>query len=651
VSTAVPPVEVAFVVETGLYDGVYSPGTSFDSGYDPCAGADPANAPACEESNGVPFFVANAQSITDTIQQAHPESAVTFAMVDYFATNDSDDDHDGLSYHVDIPRFVPPDLFGHDVVSTFQAKQLQGGWTMNDSDFSDNILDSSVITALYGTIDGSGLNWSLAARHIIVWMGDMAPRDPSYIQDYTVSPSDHDVGTSSGCEPAYDFGGFLSPRCEGWVRAQDGNASDSIAQLARTAPNCAHAIGGECTIDMIDLYSTPTDPYSRGWPCNATLREVGGCPGGSEVLNDTERVLQAGCDLANATGGTWDGPNYFGCPNGHEGQLQPVFVGSSTTQPNLQNPSLLQSFGSVGFGQALAVTFNESGLPDGSGWWVNVSGGPSTFSNTSTLSFMEHDGTYNYSTASSDKTYSSPGGSFTVAGSPALVPLTFSRRDYNVTVAETGLPTGTAWSTALGGRLLASTLPTILFAVPNGTYPYIVGKLSGWTTSNYTGTITVDGAAASTIVIWTQLTYTVTFRESGLPPDTNWSVQFGNSPIIALARTQYGLGEIVVRGLANGTFYFWSGSVQGYGVAPKLGSITIAGASVVQTIAFVAAATTFLGLPAFEGYTLLGAGAVAVALLVMTTIVVRRRRSRGMPPGGSVQPLSSPGKGRPPRTP
>jgi hypothetical protein len=344
-----PAVQVAFVIETAVYDGVYDPSAG-DPGSDSCA----PSGTACEESNGVPFFVAHAQQIADAIQQANPHSNVSFALVDYFATLTDHDDGDGQEYHVDIPQFISSQSFGSQVVSTFQATQLGGGWVYSDSDLSDNILHSSVITALYGTIIGSGLDWSAATHHVIVWMGSTAPRDPNYVQNYLVSPSDYSSGMSATCEPAYSFGALTSPNCEGWVRSQDGNKTHSIAELAKTSPTCTDSIGGVCTIDLIDLYSTPTDPYSKGWPCNSNLQKEGGCPGGSVVLTNTARVLLAGCDLAAATGGTWDGPNYFSCPNGDVGHLQPVFVGASATHPNLQNPSLFQAFRGIGFGPVIS---------------------------------------------------------------------------------------------------------------------------------------------------------------------------------------------------------------------------------------------------------------------------------------------------------
>ncbi|HEV2519057.1 MAG TPA: hypothetical protein VGX00_00340 [Thermoplasmata archaeon] len=361
-----PAVQVAFVVETTAYDGVYDSGAGDygqyglygPAGADPCALKNPAG-PLCEESNGVPFFVAHAQQIANAISAANPHSNVSFALVDYFASLDSHDDGDGMEYHVDIPQFVSSGSFGGQVQSTFQATVLRGGYIYPDSDLSDNILHSSVITALYGTIIGSGLDWSAQTHHVIVWMGSTAPRDPSYYQNYGVSASDDDSGSSATCEPSYSFGAISEPNCEGWVRSQDGNSTHSIAGLAKTSPTCTDSIGGVCTVDAIDLYSTPTDPTSSGWPCPAGARgpigKLGGCPDGVQTRENTARVLLAGCDIAAATGGSWSGPDFFACPNGQTGSLQPVFVGSDPYSPNLNNPSLFSAFRQISFGPVVGT--------------------------------------------------------------------------------------------------------------------------------------------------------------------------------------------------------------------------------------------------------------------------------------------------------
>ncbi|MCI4368497.1 MAG: hypothetical protein L3K09_02900, partial [Thermoplasmata archaeon] len=256
--------------------------------------------------------------------------------------------------HVDIATFVPASSFGSAVVSTFQAQVLGGGYT-GIFGLDDNFLHSPSIAALYGALVGSGLDWSPDTHHVIVYMGSSAPRDPSYAENYYVSGFDPCCGGNQAdgwtCEPSMSFGVAVMPNCEGWVRSQDGNSTHSIAGLAHTAQQCVESIGHVCTIDTIDLWDTPTDPYSPGWPKTNPWPhngiQIG--PGAPLVIQDSEHILEAGCDLAAATGGTWDGPSYWTCANGVQGSLQYVAHGSLGT-PNGYNPTLMNAFRLVGFG-------------------------------------------------------------------------------------------------------------------------------------------------------------------------------------------------------------------------------------------------------------------------------------------------------------
>jgi hypothetical protein len=361
-TTSWPNVQIAFVIETTAYDGVYNPNdpTSVEkqqgTGYDICAIGPPSGGPLCEESNGVPFFEANIPAITSVIQAANPHSQVSYAMVDFAPTCDLFDDYcDQVQYHVDQAQFVDANDFTDSVASNFRGGVLGGGYELYDEDLADNFLHVDSITALYGVIAGSGLDWSPNTHHVIVWMGSGAPRDPSYVENYCVSPSgmledDYGYCYSSSCEPSYSFGdGVTSPACEGWVRSQDGNPADSIAALAHDSPNCVNSIGGVCTIDVIDLWDTPTDPYSQGWPKMNIDGSSGMGPGSPKVVTDSLNILEAGCDMAAATGGTWDGPSYYTCPDGQSGGLSYVPHGS-VTDPNTDNPTLLNAFRTVGFG-------------------------------------------------------------------------------------------------------------------------------------------------------------------------------------------------------------------------------------------------------------------------------------------------------------
>jgi hypothetical protein len=352
-----PDVQVAFVIETTAFDGDFDHYNSY-YGQDPCATATSGQGPLCEESNGVPFFIQNAGSVAQAIAAANPHSNVTFALIDFFGTDYdwNDGPGDSWKYNVDIASFVPASVFGGDVHATFQANQMNegSGWGCVCG-LDDNFLHSSSITALYGTIIGSGLDWSLGTHHVIVLMGSAAPRDPNYKENYWASSFDH-CCTSPGeygstCEPSYVFASGTSPNCEGWVRSQDGNPVHSIAALTKTSPTCTDSVGGACTVDVISYWDTPTDPYSQGWPTstgyNIASSLVG--PGGSAVVADSANILLAACDLAAATGGSWDGPAYWTCPNGNSGSLQYVAHGA-IDKPNTYNPTLFSALRQISFG-------------------------------------------------------------------------------------------------------------------------------------------------------------------------------------------------------------------------------------------------------------------------------------------------------------
>ncbi|MCI4362396.1 MAG: hypothetical protein L3J77_04300, partial [Thermoplasmata archaeon] len=353
------------------YDGTYDsqggvPGREY------CA--DSSLRQPCEESNGVPFFVANAGHIAASIASSNPRSSVTFGLVDFFSTGDAYDKDqsitaeglESVAYHVDVGTPVPASEFESAVTGTFQANVLDGGWIYPTLNFGNNILHSDSITALYGVLMGQGITWLPNAHHVLVLIGSTAPRDPSYIQNYCVSPSaawryacyGAQGPYSSGCEPSYNFGDIASPSCVGWIYSQNGDPNGSIAALSRSAPDCADSLGGKCTIDTISLWTTPTDPLSMGWP-----GAVDAGPGGQLVVTNVVKVLSAACDLALATGGSWDGPSYFSCAGGAIGDLQFVAHGPDTA-PDTANPSLAAAFHGISFGplqsDVIAVGGNDS---------------------------------------------------------------------------------------------------------------------------------------------------------------------------------------------------------------------------------------------------------------------------------------------------
>lgn len=178
------------------------------------------------------------------------------------------------------------------------------------------------------------------------------------------------------------------------------------------------------------------------------------------------------------------------------------------------------------------VSFTESGLPSSTGWWVNVTGGPSTFSATESLSFGESNGTYSYSVSATDSNYSSPGESLVVKGQAVSKTVVFSLVAFRVTFTESGLPAGSSWSVTLNGTRQAGTENLAFLGVRNGTYAFAVGSVAGYTANRTSGTVTVRGGAVSDPVTFTPTTVPPSNSTSpatflGLPPSDGYGVLGG----------------------------------------------------------------------------------------------------------------------------
>ena len=291
------------------------------------------------------------------------------------------------------------------------------------------------------------------------------------------------------------------------------------------------------------------------------------------------------------------------------------------------------------------ATFAEDGLPPATEWWVNVTSGGSTNSVGSTLSFYEPNGTYFYSAATLDKTYSSPGGSFTVDGRNVSGPAVFSHVTYAVTVAESGLPSETGWwLNVTRGPSIFSPTDSLSFEEPNGTYTFS-GSATNSNYSSLGGTLAVNGAAVSKTLTFALTGFTVTFTESGLPAGTGWAVTFHGTKESGTENLQF----VAVR---NGTYAFTIGPVGGYTANRTSGMVTVRGGPVSEPVTFGAITVppsnstrpaTLLGLPTMEGYGLLGGALIAILVVTMVVLLMRRR-------GGKTSPEpAKPGRGKSPQ--
>jgi hypothetical protein len=145
-----------------------------------------------------------------------------------------------------------------------------------------------------------------------------------------------------------------------------------------------------------------------------------------------------------------------------------------------------------------AVTFSESGLPNGINWTVTFGGSTERALTPSPVVFSSTNGTTAYSIHGVAGYASSPAsGNVTVDGAPQSVQVVFSVHPatYAVTFTESGLPTGTNWSVTMGGTTASSTGSSLGFLETNGTYSFSLGTVNGYVANRTQGSVDLAGGA------------------------------------------------------------------------------------------------------------------------------------------------------------
>lgn len=163
------------------------------------------------------------------------------------------------------------------------------------------------------------------------------------------------------------------------------------------------------------------------------------------------------------------------------------------------------------------LTFQEKNLPPGIAWGVNlVSGTGVSYSNNTTgsqVTFNLTNGTYTYSIISQNKTWgNSTVGSVIISGQPVDVTVNFTEFVYTVTFDESGIH-NTNWTLKVNGQTYLTNKSSINVTLPNGTYTYSVGNVSGYTVSPESGKFLVSGSSLSI-----RVTYTIITRVVSTPP-------------------------------------------------------------------------------------------------------------------------------------
>ncbi len=178
-------------------------------------------------------------------------------------------------------------------------------------------------------------------------------------------------------------------------------------------------------------------------------------------------------------------------------------------------------------------------------------------------------------------------------------PATTPPRTYAVTFSEAGLPAGANWSVSVNGTRQSSPGPSIVFGLADGNYSFSISPPSGYTSEPRAGTFSVANAPVTKALLFSPFAYPITFRETGLPSGTNWTVRVNGSNHTA-EESQFTVPE------PNGSYSFVVEGPSEFNASPRDGQFSVAGAGEEETISFVPAdfEVTFaeVGLPSGQSW-------------------------------------------------
>lgn len=473
-------------------------------------------------SNEVPAGLAN------SIPASSPDSSVTFgvvATVNILPVNSTPvgvavDSANGNVYVTDSGSSNVSVINGstNKVIATIPVGDTPSGIVFDASDsevYVANFLGSTVevistttntvfktIPILVGPDQFPGGPVGLACDSVNgnVYVTDQAVNDTSVISGVSLSPTPIPVG-------GYPIAAAFDPENQDVYVANAGSANVSVISTAtntvtRTISVGSYPLGIAYDNATGNVYVTnqlsnstsvilaktgsvvatvPVGPLPVGVTSNSVLSAVFVADEGDSkvnVVNDTtNRVVQ------NVTVGQFPVGMAYDAVNGY------VYVADA----NSSEVSVIGTSPAPPY----AVEFTESGLPTGTNWSVTLEG-TLGYSEDTVITFSEPNGTYTYTVGALAGYIVSPmSGSVTVDGFPPFpVAVTFSPFTYTVTFQESGLAlvNNTLWSVILNGTPEASNTSTMTFLLANGTYPYTVSSVAGYSVSPGSSTVVVKGA-------------------------------------------------------------------------------------------------------------------------------------------------------------
>jgi Divergent InlB B-repeat domain len=240
------------------------------------------------------------------------------------------------------------------------------------------------------------------------------------------------------------------------------------------------------------------------------------------------------------------------------------------------------------------VTFNETGLPNGTVWTVSIRG--ANYSSGSVIQLSEPNGTYGFQVLQIPGYQSVPvNSSFNVSGAQVNVSVLFVKltppgEQFGLVFSEYGLVNGTDWSVTVRGLTRVSN-STIRFNETNGTFGVQVGRVSGYRSQPMNFSVNLTGAATFVPVRFIELAppppeYLVTWTIAGLPNGTEWSVTVRN-------QTVESIGSNLTFAESDGTYGYQLSQAVGYRESAPNNGFEVAGLPVFIALNFLPTKSTY----------------------------------------------------------
>ena len=214
-------------------------------------------------------------------------------------------------------------------------------------------------------------------------------------------------------------------------------------------------------------------------------------------------------------------------------ELYPVKILGCTYSPNIYSGSVAAgSRFRVSFSVSCYTYFNETGLPNGTSWFVDYNG-TSVSSNISVIQIPSKYGDYAYSIAyvgnSSCYYSSSPSSGYILSGSTLGVKYSGG---CTTSFYENGLPLNTNWTMYYNGTEEYSKTSSMQFLTSPGIHNYSIPSLNVsnclYVPESTSGNLS---AGSNMDIIFNQTSCYTSFRTKGLPVGVSWTINFDDNDI------------------------------------------------------------------------------------------------------------------------